>query len=80
MVLCYHFLLVCHVHFVFSIPFPSPNQSFGFHVYICCVFASIYSSVKEDAIRAMEQKNGSFVDGWKIRVKLAMHRTPLEQR
>ena len=67
------------MHFVFSIPFPLPNQSLGFHVYICCVFASIYSAVKEDSIRAIEQKNGSFVGGRKIGVKLAMHRTPHEQ-
>ena len=41
------------MYFVFSIPFPSPNQSLGFHVYICCVFASIYSAVKEDDIELL---------------------------
>lgn len=68
------------MHFAFSISFPSPNQSLGFHVYLCCVFSSIYSAVKENAIQAIEQKNGSSVGGRKIGVKLAMHRAPLEQR
>ncbi|RVW93325.1 hypothetical protein CK203_022432 [Vitis vinifera] len=51
-----------------------------FHVYLSCVFASMYSAVKEDANRAIELKNGSSIGGRKIGVKLAMHRTPLEQR
>lgn len=68
------------MHFVFSISFPPRNQSYGLYVYLCCVFASIYSAVKEDANRSIELKNGSSIGGRKIGVKLAMHRTPLEQR
>lgn len=47
---------------------------------LCWVFAFIYSAVKEDANRAIKLKNGSFIGGRKIGVKLALHRTPLEQR
>ncbi|KAL5715279.1 hypothetical protein ACHQM5_017118 [Ranunculus cassubicifolius] len=42
--------------------------------------AIVQFAVAEDAIRAMELKNGALVDGRTIRVKPALHRQPREER
>lgn len=40
----------------------------------------MYSAVKEDAIRAVETKNGASLQGRKIKVELAKRRAPLDTR
>jgi len=40
----------------------------------------MYSAVKEDAIRAVEIKNGASLEGRKIKVELAKRRAPLDTR
>lgn len=42
--------------------------------------SGMYSAVKEDAIRAVETKNGAALQGRKIKVELAKRRAPLDAR
>lgn len=55
------------------------NNSLLSHVSYVKVFI-LFSAAVEDANRAIQMKDGLAIGGRKIRVKLAMHRLPREQR
>ena len=50
----------------------------GNFIVVCLV--GMHSAVKEDAIRSVESKNDSVLQGRKIKVELAMRRAPLDTR